>query len=202
MDRVFQFATIDLCPTIEEYSRILGMPYNTVLCFLHYSIRFRSGRPQNFGDQKEHLGKKAVKLKNVLWACSAIYRQTKCIWKQSSNLWLLVSRWSHKRVLAFELAVLSHVMFSRDLEGVNTGLVVFQEQIEKGYTFLSILIVDTFRALGIATTFRLSYSECCVLLFQVWFLEHLIACRSLITKGLFKQDLIRTHLKNDVFKPF
>lgn len=95
--------------------------------------------------------------------------------------------WSHNQVLAFKHPILSHVMFPRDLEGVNTGLLVFQEQIEKGYTFVSILLAESFRALEIARTFRSSYLECCVLLLQVRFLEHQIACQPFITKGFSKR---------------
>lgn len=29
IDPVFRFGTINLCPTIEEYSKLLGVPYDT-----------------------------------------------------------------------------------------------------------------------------------------------------------------------------
>lgn len=41
-------------------------------------------------------------------------------------------------------------MFPRGLECVDIGLLVFQEQIEKGHAFILALLVDTFRALNIA----------------------------------------------------
>lgn len=38
-------------------------------------------------------------------------------------------KWSHDLVIALELAILRPVLFSRNLESVDTGLLRFQEQI-------------------------------------------------------------------------
>lgn len=48
--------------------------------------------------------------------------------------------WIHNGVLAFELTVLGHFLFTRDVEGVDTRLLVFREQIEKGHTFVPTLL--------------------------------------------------------------
>lgn len=79
----------------------------------------------------------------------------------------------------------------------------FREQIEQGHTFVPALITDTIRALYITKATLSTHLECCVSLSQIWFLEHLVACKPLITKGLLQEDLIRAHLKRmtwDFFK--
>lgn len=44
-------------------------------------------------------------------------------------------------------------------------------------------------------TTRLPYLEYYVSLLQIWFMEHIIAYRPLVTKGLLQEDLIKAHLK-------
>lgn len=43
--------------------------------------------------------------------------------------------WNHNRIIASELAVLSHVLFRRSLERVDSKLQAFWKQIEKGHAF-------------------------------------------------------------------
>lgn len=60
--------------------------------------------------------------------------------------------WSHNRIVAFELAILGHVVFLRNLEGIDSGLLAFWEQIENGHTFVLALFADTFKAFNIGRT--------------------------------------------------
>lgn len=59
-------------------------------------------------------------------------------------------------------------------ENVDLDLLEFIYQIKRGHTFVPTLIVDTFRALNIVKP-DLEY---CVALLQIWFLEHIVLCRS------------------------
>lgn len=49
--------------------------------------------------------------------------------------------------MAMELTILGHVLFPRNLESIDTGLLGSLQQIEKGYTFVLVLLADIFRAL-------------------------------------------------------
>lgn len=101
-----------------------------------------------------------------------------------------------------ELTVLGHVLFPKNPEKIDIRLLHFREQIEQGHTFVPALLADTFRTLCIAKATLSTHLECCVSLLQVWFLEHLFACKPLTTKGLFQEDLIRAHLKRIIWDLF
>lgn len=107
----------------------------------------------------------------------------------------LHQKWGHNPILAFELAMMGHLMFPRGLDCLDTRLLILWEQIESGHTFAPALLVNTFRALNLARATRSPSLECCISLLQVWVLEHLIACWPLITRGLFQEDLIHAHIR-------
>lgn len=48
------------------------------------------------------------------------------------------------RVLTFELAILGHTLFPKNLEGVDMRLFAFRKQIKKGHTFVPALLADSF----------------------------------------------------------
>lgn len=58
--------------------------------------------------------------------------------------------WGHNKIIAFELVILGHVLFPRNLKGVDTRVLAFREQTEKGHTLVPVLLADTFRAINIA----------------------------------------------------
>lgn len=177
------------------FENLAGPEQHRVRCFPVVQSGFQVMDVENSRDQEKHFGERRRDQRmSPKHALQLIY-QTKCTWGQSRDLRFFIPRVGLQSTLAFELAILGHVMFLRDLEGVNTGLMVFWEQIEKGHTFISTLLADTFRALEIARILRSSYLECCVSLLQIWFPELLIACRPLVRKGIFHEDLIRDHHK-------
>lgn len=94
-----------------------------------------------------------------------------------------------------KFVILGHVFFPWNLEEVNSGLFQFLKQIKQGHSFVSTLLSDTIRALCIPKTTPSTHLECYVSLLQIWFLEQIVACKRLITKGLLQKDLIRDHLK-------
>lgn len=97
------------------------------------------------------------------------------------------------RVLAPEFAILEHVLFPKNLEGADVGVLQFREQIEECHTFVLELLADTIWILCIAKTTLSTHFECCVSPLQIWFLKHLVACNPLTTKGLVQEDLIWAH---------
>lgn len=194
--RVFRFGPINLCPTIEEYSRLLGIHYNTdAIVTPPLNQGFKSRMSKTLGvkrsiiEQKGNANECTMKFLCDLFAGQDAYE------KNSSAFWVTHEDWKRNRVLAIELAILGHILFPKNLTGVDVRLLQFREQIEQGHTFVPALLADTIRALCMVKANVATHLECCGYLLQVWFLEHLVACRPLVTKGLFQEDLIKAHLK-------
>lgn len=108
--------------------------------------------------------------------------------------------WSQNRVFALECAYSWNVLFLRNLERVDIGLLQFWEQIYQNHTFVCTLLADTIRALSIAQTTLSTYLGCYVFLLQIWFLKHLVACKSLVITGFFQEDPIWAHLRIESFQ--
>lgn len=66
------------------------------------------------------------------------------------------------RVLTLEFAILGHVLFPKNLEGVDVGVLQFREQIEECHTFVPELLANTIRILCIAKKTLSTHFECCL----------------------------------------
>lgn len=76
VNRVFRFETINLCPTIEEYSRFLGVHYDTdsiVMPPLNQSFKMRMSKDLRI--KKEILGPR-IETNECRWIFSPIYLPT------------------------------------------------------------------------------------------------------------------------------
>lgn len=194
-DRVFLFGIINLCLTIEEYLRILGVPYNTEFNgFLSFNQGFRWRISKTLRIKKNILEKGGETDEHPLSLLYDLFSKWSAFEKNREIFMYLCQEWSHNWILVFEL-ILRHIKCSsyklhpwRSTYWITIVLITYQGR----SSLRSSLLANTFRALEIARTFRPSYLECCIWLLQV--LNHLIACRPFITKDLFQEDLIHDHL--------
>lgn len=70
-------------------------------------------------------------------------------------------------MLAIECPILGHVLFPRNLEDVDVGLLLFPEQIAQDHTFIHALLADTTKDLCITKTTFSTYLESCISLLQI-----------------------------------
>lgn len=66
-----------------------------------------------------------------------------------------------------EFAILSHVLFPRNLEGVDTELLQYREQIEHDHSYVPTLLANI-RALCFAKTILSTHVGCCISLLYIW----------------------------------
>lgn len=132
--RVFQWGTIYLCPTIEEYSRIQGSVVTpTALSHLPWTKDSECECLKTY----ELKGKSSVQILeciNAPWTSFVTCTPAKMpIGRTSLSSKLPVKNGHQTRVPALELAILGHVLFPKNLEGIDVQLLQFREQIEQGH---------------------------------------------------------------------
>lgn len=71
----------------------------------------------------------------------------RCLEENRSTFFSSHQEWSHNQIIASELAILGHVLFPRNFEGVDTRLLEFKEQIRKRSHLIPALLLDTFSSL-------------------------------------------------------
>lgn len=118
-NRVIRFGTVEICPTIEEYARLIVVPY---VCESVFVPCFEPSFKQRTGESYDR-PKAAFLIKRQLWA--------------------------NNRVKAFELSVLGHILFPKESTHIDLGLLELRDQIDQGLSFVPALIADTYRALDI-----------------------------------------------------
>lgn len=134
-----------MCPTMEEYSIILGVNYNTeviVTPTLNQGFRSRISKVMGIKKGIVEKGNKENKCTLSFLFCLFIG------WDTYQKIWpaFCSSRedWSQNCMLSMEFAILGQVLlFLRNLEKVDKGLLEFREKIEKGHTFVSPLLAYT-----------------------------------------------------------
>lgn len=67
--------------------------------------------------------------------------------KNKSVLWSSRENVINTRCFPWNVFFLGHVLFPRNLEGVDVGLLQVQELIEQGHTLVPVLLADTLYAL-------------------------------------------------------
>lgn len=66
-----------------------------------------------------------------------------CLQEKLASLPFLSRRLESEPGAAMEFTILAHVLFSTNLESIDTRLLSVRELIEKCYTFLPVLLIDT-----------------------------------------------------------
>lgn len=150
-------------PNYEEYSLILGSTLIKTSCtpLLNQGFRLRMSKFIGIKSQGVETNKCTLDFLCNLFLGRDAYNRIQPIFKSSHEKWNLT------QVLALEFAILGHVIFPRNLEGFDIGLLHFREQIERGNTFVHMLLAGTIKALCTTKTTRSTYFECYVLLLQI-----------------------------------
>lgn len=121
-DRFFRFFSIEMCPTIKEYSRIVRVEYNTKFIVAPpLNQGFESRTSEILGIKKDAITKGMNK---QMWFQSSMSLFTsQDAYKKKKKLAFLssIEEWSQNQVLARELAIPDHV-FPRNLDSIDTGL--------------------------------------------------------------------------------
>lgn len=161
-NQVFWFSSIDLCTTIEEYFRILGIPYNT---------RFIVSRPFN---QSFNLRiSEAFGIKNNISEKGD--ETNECFQNMLNNLFANRSAYERSQSVSFSsTSSPNHSIWARYLRSCPISDKHWRSRYqvtniprvdEKSHTFIPVFLEDTFRAMNIAKTSRsLSLTYCISLL--------------------------------------
>lgn len=124
IDRVLRFGTIDPCATIEEYSQILRVHYDTDSIFMPpLNQGFKVRMSNDLGIKKKLLGLRIEENKCPIDFLFQFVRQLRCLPK--NQLFFKSSREEWNHVLAFELVILKHLLFNKNSEGVDVRLLHF-----------------------------------------------------------------------------
>lgn len=195
--RVFRFGTIEMCPTLEEYAALLGVPCDVDLIVSpSTALGFKQRLSKTLGIKKKFLtqGNTMYEYRNIpLGQLCDLFATTDAFESRTSSFLVSQDEWTQRRIKALELSVLGHILFPKARTLVDAGLLEFRDQIEQGHSFIPALLADTFRALNMAKRTRTKNLECCVALLQIWFLEHISLFRPVATTGILKEDLIKEH---------
>lgn len=100
--------------------------------------------------------------------------------------------WAHDCVKALEFFILCHILFLMKPD-IQLGLFELRDQIERSFSFVLTLIVDIFLELDIARLTRREHLECCVSLLHEFILKYMPICQPMLTKGVYREDLIKVH---------
>lgn len=148
-NRVFRFGTVEICPTIEEYARLIGVPYVCESVFVPcFEPSFKQRLSKTLGIRKKLLETEGEFLKrcSLSFFCG-LYRTGEQYDRPKAAFLIKRQLWANNRVKAFELSVLGHILFPKESTHIDLGLLELRDQIDQGLSFVPALIADTYRAL-------------------------------------------------------
>ncbi|KAF8406117.1 hypothetical protein HHK36_008197 [Tetracentron sinense] len=147
---VFRFGVFELCPTLEEYGRLLSVPFD------HDKIVIPFPRASWKGKAASFLGVKRGFLEKLdgedYHRCSLeflmdYFAPRNPSWIGTSSFMGTPDSWPQYRLRALALAIVGHVLFPLSFNFIDMQVVEVVEQIMTGHSFIPILLAETFRAL-------------------------------------------------------
>ncbi|KAF8391075.1 hypothetical protein HHK36_023375 [Tetracentron sinense] len=203
---VFKLGVFELCPALEEYGRLLSVPFDQDRIVLpSYQASWKS-KASSFLRVKRGFLEKLDGDENY-FRCSLkffvdYFSPRNPNWISTPSFVGLLGSWPQYHFRALALVVVGHVLFSLSFKFIDMQVLEVVEQIMTGHSFILMLLAETFRALDRCVQKRGGFFRGCIFLLQVWLLEHLKCCNPLATPAFMRQDLIESHCSFSEIPPF
>ncbi|KAF8392864.1 hypothetical protein HHK36_021103 [Tetracentron sinense] len=179
---VFRLGAFELSPTLEEYGRLLSVPFDQDKIVLPTYRASWKTKASSF------LGTTSLR-GNPSWISTPSFVGPPGSWPQY-------------RYRALALAVVGHVLFPLSFNYIDMQILEVAEQIMTGHSFIPMLLAETFRALDRCVQKKGGFFRGCISLLQIWIFEHLNFCNPLATPAFMRQDLIKSHCSFSNIPPF
>lgn len=109
-----------MCPSIEEYSRLLGVHYDIdSIATPPLSVGFKSRLSITIGIKGSVIEQKGSTNECKLKFLSDLFTNRDAFERNNCAFWVTHEEWEQHRVLAIELVILGHVLLPKNLTGVD-----------------------------------------------------------------------------------
>ncbi|KAF8380646.1 hypothetical protein HHK36_028136 [Tetracentron sinense] len=203
---VFRLGVFELSPTLEEYGRLLSVPFDQDKIVLPtYRASWKTKVSSFVGVKRGFLEK--LDGEENYFRCSLKFlidylSLRNPSWISTPSFVGPPGSWPQYCFRALALAIVGHVLLPLSFNYIDMQILEVVEQIMTGHSFIPMLLVETFRALDRCVQKRGGFFRGCISLLQIWLLEHLKFCNPLATPAFMRQDLIESHCSFSDIPPF